>query len=225
MSTTKRYWQDLGELTQAPEAPSNEFNTPLPLMEAMGDKGLTGSTTGRRDFLKFLGFSLSAATLAACETPVIKSIPYVNKPEDITPGVANWYASSFYDGEDFASVLVKTREGRPIHIKGNPRFGINHNPSNKKGSINARINSSVITLYDSARAHGPMAMAGEGLSATTWAAADKAVGEQLTQIAAAGQRIVLLTNTVISPSVKQAIAGFQTKFGAGVSHVQYDTIS
>ncbi len=225
MSTTKRYWQDLGELSQAPEAPTNEFNAPLPLMEAMGDKGLTGSTTGRRDFLKFLGFSLSAATLAACETPVIKSIPYVNKPEDITPGVANWYASTYYDGEDFASVLVKTREGRPIHIKGNPRFGINHNPSNKKGSINARINSSVITLYDSARAHGPMANGAEGLTATTWAAADKSAGEQLAQLAAAGQRIVLLTNTLISPSVKQAIAGFQAKFGAGVSHVQYDTIS
>ncbi|HRQ83564.1 MAG TPA: hypothetical protein PLV70_00460, partial [Flavobacteriales bacterium] len=82
-------------------------------------------------FLKFLGFSVGAATLAACEAPVIKSIPYVNKPEEITPGVANWYASTFYDGEDFASVLVKTREGRPIHITGNPRFGINRPPGGR----------------------------------------------------------------------------------------------
>jgi MoCo/4Fe-4S cofactor protein with predicted Tat translocation signal len=63
MSTTKRYWQDLGELSEAPQVPTNEFNTPLPLAEALGNSGLTGSTTGRRDFLKFLGFSLSAATL------------------------------------------------------------------------------------------------------------------------------------------------------------------
>ncbi|MBK9761735.1 MAG: TAT-variant-translocated molybdopterin oxidoreductase [Flavobacteriales bacterium] len=241
MSTTKRYWQDLGELSEAPQVPTNEFNTPLPFAEALGDKGLTGSTTGRRDFLKFLGFSLSAATLAACETPVVKSIPYVTKPEDITPGVANWYASTFYDGEDFASVLVKTREGRPIHIKGNPRFGINRNPNTKKGSINSRINSSVITLYDSLRQKGPVSAIGDGSwTASSWASADKAIMEGLTKISASGKRIVLLTNTVISPSAKQAIATFQNKIGgtslAGddgmsvqvgskVDHIQYDTIS
>ena len=42
MSTTKRYWQDLGELSDAPQVPTNEFNTPLPLAEALGDKSLTG---------------------------------------------------------------------------------------------------------------------------------------------------------------------------------------
>ncbi len=243
MSTTKQYWQDLGELTDAPQVPTNEFNTPLPLAEALSNTGLTGATTGRRDFLKFLGFSLSAATLAACETPVIKSIPYVNKPEEITPGVANWYASTYYDGEDFGSVLVKTREGRPIHIKGNTRFGINRNPDTKKGSINARINSSVITLYDNERVQGPVMNEGEkGWSTTTWAAADKAIGANLAKISASGKRIVLLTNTVISPSAKQAIDLFKNKIGgtalaqgsddglsvqvgSKVDHVQYDTIS
>lgn len=240
MSTTKRYWQDLGELSDAPQVPTAEFNTPLPLTEALGDAGLTGSTTGRRDFLKFLGFSLSAATLAACETPVIKSIPYVNKPEDITPGVANWYASTYYDGEDYGSVLVKTREGRPIHIKGNPRFGVNRNPGGKKGSINARINSSVITLYDSMRLKGPEMREGESSwTAVDWAMADKAIGENLSKVAASGKKVVLLTNTVISPSAKAAINAFKTKFGgaaapaaegaapaaSNVEHVQYDTIS
>ena len=240
MSTTKRYWQDLGELSDAPQVPTNEFNTPLPLAEALGDKSLTGSTTGRRDFLKFLGFSLSAATLAACETPVVKSIPYVNKPEDITPGVANWYASTYYDGEDYGSVLVKTREGRPIHIKGNPRFGVNLN--GKKGSINARINSSVITLYDSMRVQGPMMREGEdSWTGMDWIQTDKAIGDNLSKIAASGKKVVLLTNTVISPSAKAAIAAFKAKLGgapepaadgttvapasSNVEHIQYDTIS
>ncbi len=245
MSTTKRYWQDLGELSDAPQVPTNEFSTPLPLAEALGDKSLTGSTTGRRDFLKFLGFSLSAATLAACETPVVKSIPYVNKPEDITPGVANWYASTFYDGEDYGSVLVKTREGRPIHIKGNPRFGINVNPGVKKGSINSRINASVLELYDSQRVKSPLMREGENSwAAMDWAMADKAIGENLSKIAASGKKVVLLTGTVISPSAKEAINKFKTRFGGGaapgapsadgtapvaavsnVEHVQYDTIS
>jgi hypothetical protein len=87
--------------------------------------------------------------------------------------VANWYASTFYDGEDFASILVKTREGRPIHIKGNPQFGINRNPALAKGSINARINSSILSLYDNERLKSPMTKGAEGHTAATWADADK----------------------------------------------------
>lgn len=225
--STKRYWMDLGDLHQHPEAikgRENEFPQDLAIDQVLGDPKLQGASTGRRDFLKFLGFSLGAATLAACETPVVKSIPYVNKPEDITPGVANWYASTFYDGEDFASVLVKTREGRPIHVKGNPRFGINHNPKVGKGSINARINSSVLSLYDGERLKAPMQKGEGGLVPTTWADADKAITDKLGATAAAGKRIVVLTGTVISPSTKAAVAALQAKFPT-VEHVQYDAIS
>ena len=223
MSSTKRYWKDLGELDQHPESikgRENEFPQDLAIDQVLGNSSITGASTGRRDFLKFLGFGLGAATLAACETPVIKSIPYVNKPEDITPGVANWYASTFYDGEDFASILVKTREGRPIHIKGNPRFGINRNPTLAKGSINARMNSSVLSLYDGERLKGPKAKGAE--SVTDWAEADKAIAAGLNT--AAGKRIVVLTNTVISPSTQAAFAAFKAKYPTA-EHVQYDTIS
>jgi molybdopterin-containing oxidoreductase family iron-sulfur binding subunit len=236
MPSTKRYWQDLSQLdasAQPVPGRDNEFNAPLPIDEMLADKGLTGATTGRRDFLKFLGFSLSAATLAACETPVVKSIPYVNKPEDITPGIANWYASTYYDGEDFASVLVKTREGRPIHVKGNTRFGINHRPGSGKGAVNARINSSVLPLYDSERLRGPMT----GVQASTWEAADKAISAKLNEAKGKGGRIVVLSSTVLSPSTREAIntlkavygatatAEGATTGGARVDHVQVDTIS
>lgn len=223
MSSTKRYWTDLGDLHQAPEVikgRENEFPTDLAIDQVLGDRNFQGASTGRRDFLKFLGFSLGAATLAACETPVIRSIPYVNKPEDITPGVANWYASTFYDGEDFASILVKTREGRPIHIKGNTRFGINHNPKVGKGVVNARINSSVLSLYDNARLKAPMTKG----AATTWADADTAIRTQLAATAQSGKRIVVLTNTIISPSTKRAVEALKATYPT-VEHVQYDTIS
>ena len=56
----------------------------------------------RRDFLKLMGFGLGAATIAAsCEIPVKKAIPYVTKPDEIVPGVANYYASSFVNGGDY----------------------------------------------------------------------------------------------------------------------------
>ena len=128
MTKAKKYWKGLAELTNDPAIDSlkqNEFVEKLPVDEFLGDEKLAESNTSRRDFLKFLGFSTAAATLASCETPVNKAIPYVVKPEEITPGVANWYASTYYDGNDFANILVKTREGRPVFIKGNG--GSNHN--------------------------------------------------------------------------------------------------
>ncbi|MBL0128479.1 MAG: TAT-variant-translocated molybdopterin oxidoreductase [Flavobacteriales bacterium] len=231
MSSTKRYWMDAADLNKDPEVMKGreqEFPQELAIDQVLGDKTFAGANTGRRDFLKFLGFSLGAATLAACETPVIKSIPYVNKPEDITPGVANWYASTFYDGQDFASILVKTREGRPIHIKGNPQFGINRNPGLDKGVVNARIIASVLSLYDGERVKGPRKNV-LGDSANThegvdWATADKAIGDGLTAAATAGKRIVVLTNTLASPSTSAAIAALKVKH-ATVEHVQVDAIS
>ena len=242
MSSTKRYWQDLSETDPAhvPAKGAHEFNEPMPLDQVLADGSITGSTTSRRDFLKFLGFSVGAATLAACEAPVIKSIPYVNKPEEITPGVANWYASTYYDGEDFASVLVKTREGRPIHVQGNPRFGINRDPNINKGAVNARVNSSVLGLYDSERLPGPMEVKDGNFTQHAWSDADKAIGGELAKASAAGKRVVILTNTVISPSIKSAIDVFKAKHnlhlnssdaamsvnvGGKVDHVQYDAVS
>ena len=52
-----------------------------------GDKNLSSTATSRRDFLKFLGFSTAAAVLSSCEAPVRKSIPYLNKPEEIIPEI------------------------------------------------------------------------------------------------------------------------------------------
>lgn len=204
----KVYWKGLEELEQTPEfveSKNNEFPAEISVDEFLGDDRLKETNTGRRDFLKFLGFSLTAATLASCETPVIKSIPYVNKPEDITPGVATWYASSYYDGNDFASVLVKTREGRPIHIKGNSLSSLT------KGGVNSRVNSSVLSLYDSTRRTGPW-VKGQGEAA--WSDVDGQIVNKLDSISAAGGTIAVLSNTIISPSTHSAIAHFAGKYAS-----------
>jgi molybdopterin-containing oxidoreductase family iron-sulfur binding subunit len=217
-NSTKKYWTGLEELHQTPEfikSRDNEFKEDLPVEQFLNDSRLSESNTGRRDFLKFLGFGLGAATLAACETPVIKSIPYVNKPEEITPGVANWYASTYSDGHDFASILVKTREGRPIHIKGNKQYGI------AGGRTNARINASVLSLYDSERMQQPK-KDGEIIS---WDDADTAVVNAVDAAILAGKKVRVLTGTVNSPSTQAAIAKFGEKAGENFAHVSYDAIS
>ena len=124
MSSNKKYWKSVEELNEnssiVETLKQNEFVEEIPTDEFLGNKeSLEASSTTRRDFLKYVGFSTAAATLAACEGPVIKSIPYVVQPQEIIPGVANYYATTIADGFDFASVLVKTREGRPIKIENN----------------------------------------------------------------------------------------------------------
>ena len=117
MSSNKKYWKSVEELKDnssiVETLQQNEFVEEIPTDEFLGnEKALGSSSTSRRDFLKYVGFSTAAASLAACEGPVIKSIPYVVQPTEIIPGVANYYATTIADGFDFTSVLVKTRDRR-----------------------------------------------------------------------------------------------------------------
>ena len=217
MGSTKKYWKGLPELNESPEflkQSNNEFSEDLPLEGILSEEKSSGSTS-RRDFLKVMGFTTTAAVLASCETPVIKSIPYVVKPEDVTPGVANFYASTFYDGHDYAPVLVKTREGRPIKIEGNEKSEIT------KGGTSARVQSSVLSLYDSARLTGPTSKGG---AATTWENADDSIIKQLMEISKSGKEIAILSSTIISPSTERVIAEFKSKYNTAKLY-QYDSVS
>jgi molybdopterin-containing oxidoreductase family iron-sulfur binding subunit len=214
MGITKKYWSSLDELqgtAAAQEALTSEFKRDQSVQDFLNDENLNESNTGRRDFLKFMGFGLAAATLAACETPVVKSIPYVVKPEEITPGVANYYATTYYDGNDYGNLLVKTREGRPIHVKGNKDHGI------AGGGLNSRMNASVLGLYDGARLKGPK----KGSADIDWNSLDTDMKAAL----ASASSIRIVSNTIISPSTQRAINEFSAKYAGKVKHVQYDTVS
>jgi molybdopterin-containing oxidoreductase family iron-sulfur binding subunit len=218
MSSNKKYWKSVEELNEnssiVETLKQNEFVAEIPTDEFLGDKDtLEESSTTRRDFLKYVGFSTAAASLAACEGPVKKAIPYVVQPTEIIPGVANYYATTIANGFDFASVLVKTREGRPIKIQNNVMATTN-------GSANARVNASVLGLYDSLRVQGPK-KAGSSIS---WDTFDSETTKKLTDLAAANKKIVLLTQTFASPSTNKLVSEFKNKYG-NVNHVVYDAIS
>jgi molybdopterin-containing oxidoreductase family iron-sulfur binding subunit len=218
MSSNKKYWKSVEELNENGSSfvealKHKEFVQEIPVDEFLGDKKtLESSSTTRRDFLKYVGFSTAAASLAACEGPVIKSIPYVVQPDQIIPGVANYYASTIANGYDFASVLVKTREGRPIKIENNDLAA--------GGGANARVNASVLDLYDSLRVANPKKN-GEDSS---WVEFDADTTAGLNAAVAAGKEIVLLTQTFASPSTSKLISEFKEKYGS-VRHVVYDAIS
>ena len=218
MSSNKKYWKSVEELdgnSSIVEAlKNNEFVEEIPTDEFLGNNdALSSSSTTRRDFLKYVGFSTAAATLAACEGPVHKSIPYVLQPEQIIPGVADYYATSVFDGFDFANLLVKTREGRPIKIDNNAIAGA-------KFSANARVHASILSLYDSMRLKEPK-IAGANSS---WADVNSKIASSIVEAKAKGGQVVLLTNTLASPSTEKLIAEFIAK-NPNAKHVVYDAVS
>ena len=216
----KIYWKGIEEKEQSEgfrQIAEKEFMDELPVLSSITEPISTGNSS-RRDFLKMLGFSVTAATIAAsCEMPVRKSIPYIWRPEEIAPGIANYYASAFYQGGDYCAVLVKTREGRPIKIEGRNL----KNARVTKGGTNARAQASVLSLYDGARFKSPK----RGNENITWETADKEIGEKLKAAAGAG-KVVLFSSTVISPSTKAVIAEFAKSVGESkFEHLVYDGIS
>ena len=218
MSSNKKYWKSVEELNEnssiVETLRNNEFVEAIPTDEFLGDKdSLSNSSTTRRDFLKYVGFSTAAASLAACEGPVIKSIPYVVQPEQIIPGVADYYATSMFDGFDFANLLVKTREGRPIKIENNTIEGA-------KFTANARVHASVLSMYDNMRLKQPKVDQKDA----TWSDVDAKVNASLADAKATGAQVVLLTGTLASPSTDKLISEFLAN-NPTAKHVVYDAVS
>ncbi len=218
MSSNKKYWKSVEELNEnssiVEALRNNEFVEAIPTDEFLGDKeSLSSSSTTRRDFLKYVGFSTAAASLVACEGAVHKSIPYVNQPEEIIPGVADYYATSVFDGYDFANLLVKNREGRPVKIDNNKSEGA-------KFSANARIHASILSLYDSMRLKNPKI----AQKSVTWTEVDSKIKTSLAAAKTAGKQVVLLTNTLASPSTEKLISEF-IALNPTSKHVVYDAVS
>ena len=217
----KKYWKSFGELHLTEsylKETENEFQEDLP-MEGLDGKGLLDAKTPRRDFLKYLGFSTAAATLAAsCEMPVRHIIPYVNRPENMVPGVADYYATTFVSGGDAVSIVAKVRDGRPIKLEGNELSPVT------RGGTSARVQASILDLYDTARLRYPVQMVkGIPQEVTSFEAFDKLVLDSITTAEQTGIT-VLLTPTITSVTTKQVIADALSKY-QGSRHVQYDADS
>ncbi|MEM9984010.1 MAG: 4Fe-4S dicluster domain-containing protein, partial [Bacteroidota bacterium] len=167
----------------------------------------------RRDFLKLMGFGMTAATLAACaEGPVKKAIPYVNKPDDIIPGVANYYASTTPAG---SPTLVRTREGRPIKTEGNPDSPLT------RGGLSSLDQASVLDMYDDSRFRAPMK--GQNY-VPSFGSIDDDIKSELEKIKANGGKVRILSHSVLSPSTRQLIGEFLGQF-EDAEHITYDPLS
>jgi molybdopterin-containing oxidoreductase family iron-sulfur binding subunit len=209
-----KYWKGIEELDNSPEFAKNafaEFPDFLSVKEGRAGAADDESVAPRRDFLKLMGFSVAAATLASCEAPVRKAIPYLNKPEEVDPTISNFYASTYFTGSDYNAVLVKNRDGRPIKLEGNPESPIT------RGGLSARAQAAVLSLYDGARLQHFMAKGKE-------ADFDKVDNAVRAALAANTGKIAIVSPTIISPSTKRAIAAFAGRY-RNVEHIMYDVNS
>ena len=176
-------------------------------------------SSSRREFLQIMGAGLAFAGTGCMRRPAEKLVPYIQRPPDIIPGEANYYASSYYDGgEGFANV-IKTREGRPIKIEGNELA----EPLNGM-ALSPRAHAYILSLYDPERAKGPIQnlfneeKTNKESIGVSFADLDKAVVQEFKK-----GRTALLTNRIPSPSAKRLIQTFQSVFG--VKHYIWDPLS
>lgn len=212
-----QFWKGLEELHKDEEFESrryNEFAEKLPIGKVATANDLNLSAS-RRDFLKFMGFSISAASLAACtKTPVKKAIPHVNNPVEQKPGIADFYATTCTETGEALRVLARSREGRPVKIEGNDLDPFS------AGGTSAIAQGSVLSLYDDGRLKQPMV----GNEASDWSSFDKAIIKRLNKISQDGGAIRILASTTNSPSLLAAIDTFKEKYG-NTELVQYDAVS
>ena len=211
----KKYWKSLEE-NQEISITGDKAKRPSTVSAAeLPDQTISNLSTSRRDFLKVFGYSLSStALLASCERPIQKAIPYIIQPEEIIPGKAVNYATSFYDGHEYCNIIVKTRDGRPIKIEGNKQSGFNGE------GTTARVQASVLSLYDDARLKEPS----ENNVIQAWDTIDKKIKEEFLLIQGEAGKVVLMTPTIISPTTKAVIKKFGDSF-KNFKWIQYDAIS
>lgn len=206
-----KVWVSLEDLTNkgVPSDTHNEFNH---------TEESDQSEASRRDFLKYMGFGLGAATMASCEVPVKKAIPYVIKPQEIVPGVATYFATSIVKNGDCTPAFVKTREGRPILVEGNP--GNDEDKTFTEGGSCVRSQASVLSLYDTERLKYPASIEKGNVQKMSWEDLDKAVQKGLSK----SKNIRILSHTNNSPSFLKAIDAFKEMYPS-TQFLQYDSIS
>ncbi|HEX7343492.1 MAG TPA: TAT-variant-translocated molybdopterin oxidoreductase [bacterium] len=205
----KRYWKSLDERAAQENGPAEIER------ELQFDLDQAPLRHPRRDFLKLSGFAFSSALLIGCQSaPIIKAIPFLNKPEEITPGKSYFYASTCGACSAGCGLMVKNRDGRPIKLEGNPQHPLS------KGGLCAVGQASILGLYDTHRLKQPM-RAGQPAA---WNEVDQEIQAKLSEIAARGGAVRFLTGTITSPTMKWMIDRFLSRFQYA-RHIVYDPLT
>ena len=206
------YWLSLEEWSGGVEA-NPHLHTEFVSSPLKGE-GETENPVDRREFLKLMGASLAMASASGCiRRPVQKLVPYVNQPQGMTLGVSSYYTSVYPTAHGPQPILVKTREGRPLHVEANPEY-----PG--RGVLDFFAQAHVHTLYDPERLKGPIRLQFNDKKTNfevvqlKWEDLDEPIVDQLIK-----GKIRILTPPLHSPSLKQLIGDFFQGFKG--EHVEW----
>ena len=202
MAEESKYWKSLHRLYSqgaGGDAKADEFLPGVP--DEFKSDSLSGMS--RKQFLALLAAS-AAFTTAGCRSYRDKGeiVPYTKKPEEVTPGVPNYYASTCTGCSQSCGILIKTREGRPVKVDGNPDHPIN------RGKICAKGQASILNLYDPSRLRRPQYGGSQIQVELSWDKADAEIVKQLSDAAANGKEIALITHGIHSPTTKNTLEDF-----------------
>ncbi len=198
------YWQSFEELYNSKEfveLNQNEFKEGV--SEKFDTKGM--SSLSRRKFLALLGASAAIAGTSCTDyRDKGEIIPYNEKPEEIIPGRPNFYASTCTQCANACGILIKTREGRPIKLDGNPDHPVS------RGKICAQGQASIMHLYDPDRLKNPKKKLDRRFVDINWETADEEIYFELMN--AGTSEIAIITNKLVSPTTKKVLDDFVKKY-------------
>jgi MoCo/4Fe-4S cofactor protein with predicted Tat translocation signal len=198
------YWRSFEALYNDPaviEAKGHEFKEGV--TDDFSASGM--SNLSRRKFLALLGASAAIAGTACTDyRDKGEIVPYNIKPEEITVGKPNFYASTCTACSNVCGILIKTREGRPIKVDGNPDHPVN------KGKICAKGQANILNVYDPERLKKPLKNTGLAFNEISWKAVESDILAALTF--AEPQEIAIVTNPITSPTALKVIDDFKVKF-------------
>ncbi len=161
------------------------------------------STMKRRTFMTLMGASMALAGLTSCRRPEENIVPYVSKPEEVIPGNPRKFATSMPLGVENYSLVVDSREGRPVKAAGNAMNTFDGAASN------VWANASVLNLYDPDRSRNVRNGGSSSCIAdfeTQW------LGKYAVYLENGGEGLALLSTSFSSPTLRRLVDEFKTTF-------------
>jgi len=205
------FWRSIDQL-----ADTDEFQTFIEKEFPQHIEELKANPVSRRSFMKLMGASMALAGATACtKQPDEKILPYVQRPEDMVPGIPLFYASAYLQGGVANGILVESHMGRPTKIEGNPEH------PGSLGSTDTFTQASMLTMYDPDRSQS---INNRGRISTYDAFLNELNLALSHQAEKSGAGLRILTETVTSPTLGNQLQQVLAKYPQAQWH-QYDPIS
>ena len=157
-----------------------------------------------------MGASLAMAAMNCHKRPIEKILPYVRRPEDHVPGIAEYYATTYVNSEGVLPMVVKTREGKPIKVEGNEEHPIT------QGGMTADGYATIWDVYDPDRLKHPLKKSGSSFTKVNW----NAILEEIHPLLKKRTRV--LTKSSYSPAEMKVISDFSRKYSVEI--FKYDPV-